>query len=167
MLKYCYEKWNKNKDKLEAALRETKLCDQTYQSLLALTVKNILNDGLGDDDYSDDNRWDADEITTIDNGNYQGTLLFLIPADTYQPSEYEYLMTYIGYGSCSCCDYLQSITPWDDDEPVTDEDIKNFMSLCKDFITNMIKPYNCGWRQDDEFEQVTMDVKEVTKNENY
>lgn len=160
MLKYCYEKWNKNKGKLEAALRETNLCDQSYTSLLALTVKNILNDGLGDDDYSYDSRWNADKITVIDNGDYQGTLLFLIPADTYQPSEYEYLMTYIGYGSCSCCDYLQSITPWDDDEPVTDEDIKNFMSLCKDFITNMIKPYNCGWRQDDEFEQVTINVQE-------
>lgn len=157
MLKYCYEKWNKNSGLLESALRETNLCDQSYSSLLGLTVKYILNDGLGKDDYSYDGLWDAGKITVIDNGDYQGTLLFLIPKDTYQPSEYEYLMTYIGYGSCSCCDYLQSIQPWDNDEPVSDEDIKNFMSLCKDFITNMIKPYNSGWRQDDDFEHVTME----------
>lgn len=159
MLKYCYEKWNKNKGLLEAALRETNLCDQSYSSLLGLTVKYILNDGLGKDDYNYDNQWDTGKITVIDNGDYQGTLLFLIPKNTYQPSEYEYLMTYIGYGSCCCCDYLQSITPWDDDEPVTDEVIKKFMSPCKDFIMNMIKPYNSGWRQDAEFEHVTMEEK--------
>ena len=155
MLKYCYEKWDKNKSNLEAALRFVDLHDQTYESLLALTVTHILNDGKTEAEIFGDMIWDAGEITTIDNGDYQGTLLFLIPRSTYQPSEYEYLMTYIGYGSCSCCDHLQGIEP--DYDEVTDEDIANFMSLCKDFITNMIKPYNCGWRNDPEFEHVTME----------
>jgi hypothetical protein len=154
MLKYCYEKWNKNRSKLEEALRKTDLSRVEYRDLLVLTVENILNDN----DYPC-YKWSTDEITEINDGSYQGTLLYLIPEDTYQPSEYEYLMTYVNYGSCSYCDTLQSIQPDCDDEP-NDEDIKNFMSLCKDFVTNMIKPYNAGWRQNDIFEHMTMEETE-------
>jgi hypothetical protein len=155
MLKYCYEKWNKNKDKLEAALRKTDISRVEYRDLLVLTVKNILND---EDDYVGPT-WSTKGITEINDGDYQGTLLYLIPEDTYQPSEYEYLMTYIGYGSCSCCDLLQSIQP-DSFEEIDDDDIAEFMALCKDFITNMIKPYNYGWRYNEEFEHVTMEEEE-------
>lgn len=155
MLKYCYEKWNKNKDKLEAALRKTDISRVEYRDLLVLTVENILND---EDDYVGPT-WSTKEITEIDDGSYQGTLLYLIPEDTYQPSEYEYLMTYIGYGSCSGCDLLQSIQP-DSFEEIEDDDIAEFMALCKDFITNMIKPYNHGWRNNEDFEHVTMEEEE-------
>ena len=151
MLKYCYEKWDKNKDKLEAALRKTDISRVEYRDLLVLTVKHILDDG----DYPA-YEWDVDRITEINDGSYSGTLLYLIPMDTCEPAEYDYLMTYIGYGSCSCCDLLQSIQP-DSDEETTDEDIDEFMALCKDFITNMIKPYNHGWRHDENFEHVTME----------
>ena len=156
MLKYCYERWNQNKDKLEAALRETDLTMVGYMDLCALVVKHILN--TDDQEFSYEN-WDPNKITVIDDGDYQGTMLFLIPQNTYQPSEYGYLMTYIGYGSCTVCDYLQSIQPWDKSE-IDDETIKDFMGLCKDFVTNMIKPYNSGWRQDDEFEHISMEVSE-------
>jgi hypothetical protein len=151
MLKYCYEKWNKNKDKLEEALRNTDISRVEYRDLLVLTVDNILNDG----EYNDP-KWNTKGITEINDGDYQGTLLYLIPEDTYQPSEYEYLMTYIGYGSCTCCDLLQSIQP-DSFEEIEEDNIAEFMALCKDFITNMIKPYNHGWRNNEDFEQVTME----------
>lgn len=152
MLKYCYKKWDKNKDKLEAALRKTDISRVEYRDLLVLTVENIFNDSDGYNEYL----WDTKKITQIDDGDYQGTLLFLIPADTYQPSEREYLMTCIGYGSCSCCDTLQSIQPYSHEE-TKDTDIAEFMALCKDFITNMIKPYNTGWRYDEDFEHITME----------
>ena len=152
MLKYCYEKWNQNKDKLEAALRKTDISRVEYRDLLVLTVENILN--CSDD--IDEEHWDTDQITEINDGSYQGTLLFLIPEDSGDPAEYEYLMTYIGYGSCSGCDLLQSIQP-DSHEETTDEDIAEFLALCKDFITNMVKPYNHGWRYDEKFDHVTME----------
>lgn len=155
MLKYCYEKWNKNKSNLEAKLKETDLSRTSYPELLALTVECIFNDS----EASYGETWDTEHITEIDNGDYQGTLLFLIPAKTYQPSEYEYLMTYIGYGSCSGCDLLLSIEPYCHEE-TTERHIKSFMSLCKDFITNMIKPYNAGWRQDDKFEQIDISMED-------
>ena len=151
MIKYCIDKWNKNRDKLEEALMKDSTlncCD--YHHLVKMVVKYILND----EDSGYGKNWDADNITEIDNGNYQGTLLFIIPADTYQPSEYEYLMTYVRYGSCSVCDTLQSIRGWGD-EPITPEQIKDFMGLCKDLVTNMIKPYNTGWRASSDFEVVS------------
>lgn len=157
MLKYCYEKWNKNKDKLENALRnDTKIGHHSYSDLLKITVDHILND---DENYRIWGNWNTKRITQIDDGDYQGTLLFLIPSNTYQPSEGEYLMTYIGYGSCSGCDVLQAIQPWEDGLP-SEDTVKDYMALCKDFITNMIKPYNYGWRQDNGFEPVTMEDEE-------
>lgn len=153
MLKYCLEKWNKNQGVLEAHLREdVTLCDRDYKYLVKLVVEYILNNG--DDDF----HWNADKIVEVDHGNFQGTLLFLIPERTYQPSEYEYLMTYVGYGSCCVCDYLQSIKPWEE-RRLNDDEVKKFMSLCKDILTNMIKPYNSGWRDDERFNVVTMEEK--------
>lgn len=168
MLKYCLDKWNENKDKLEAVLRKDKnIYECDYKYLVKLVVNVILNDDKGEDEYHGYCRWNSEKITEIDNGDYQGTLLFLIPQETYQPSEYEYLMTYVGYGSCSGCDTLQHIQSicWYDDEDEDDEDcalkekaIKEYLALCKDILTNMIKPYNGGWRNDERFEVVTMEV---------
>jgi len=58
----------------------------------------------------DENTWkgdapDPDRIHQIDDGSYQGVLLFVIAAKGYQPSEYWYVK--VGYGSCSGCDTLQ------------------------------------------------------------
>lgn len=149
MLKYCLEKWNKNKDILEAKLRaDTSLFNCDYAYLVKLVVEHVLNNG------KDDISWDLEHITEIDNGDYQGTLLFLIPEDSYQPSEYQYLMTYVGYGSCSCCDTLMSIQ---DDYDEDDKRIKAYMTLCKDILTNIVKPYNGGWREDERFTVVTLE----------
>lgn len=165
MLKYCLQKWNENKDKLEASLyKDKKIYECDYKYLVKLVVDIILNDGKSDEDYFRDYQWNSDKITEIDNGDYQGTLLFLIPLKTYQPSEYEYLMTYIGYGSCCGCDTLQHIQCiyWcdDDNEKLKEKAMKEYMALCKDILTNMIKPYNTGWRQDDLFEVVTMEASD-------
>jgi hypothetical protein len=144
MLKYCLKKWDNHKDELEKVLRADgtlNYCEYSY--LVKLVVKYILN--------GDGKEWDAERITVVDNGDYQGTQLFLIPEDTYQPSEYEYLMTYVGYGSCSGCDTLLSIQDWKE-KTLTERQVKDFMALCKDLVTNMIKPYNTGWRNKEEFE---------------
>ncbi len=156
MIKYCLQKWDKNRKKLEDVLREdTTLNSCNYGYLVKLVVENILNDETND--YCD--TWDSGNITTVDNGDYQGTLLFLIPTKTYQPSEYDYLMTYVGYGSCSGCDTLQAIQSWDDVKP-TKQQLKDYMTLCKDLVCNMIKPYNTGWREDERFEPVQEGVQD-------
>ena len=146
MVKHCVKKWNDNKDNLEKKLRKVSgwnSCD--YKDLVALIVEQILNNG------EEDGKWNTGAITEIDNGDYQGTILFLIPRNTYQPFEGDYLMTYVGYGSCSGCDTLLSIQDFSD-ELLTDRQVRDFMMLCKDIVVNMILPYNTGWRHSDEFD---------------
>ena len=150
MLKYCLTKWNQNKGLLEEKLKkDTTLNSCDYDYLVKLVVDFILNPGA-------DMVWDSENITTVNDGDYQGTLLFLIPEKTYQPGEYDYLMTYVGYGSCSGCDTLQAIQDWHS-KSLTEEQVKDFMTLCKDLLTGMIKPYNCGWRSEEDFTEVIME----------
>ena len=150
MIKFCRDKWYENKDKLEAAIMaDTNLNSCEYDYLVKLVVEYILNPSI-------ENSWgqfDSDNITVIDNGDYQGTILFMIPRNTYQPSEYDYLLTYVNYGSCSGCDTLLSIQVWDDGLP-TESQVQDFMTLCKDLVCNIVKPYNYGWRRDEEFIEV-------------
>lgn len=126
----------------------------TYSELVKIVVNVILNDGEELENIDRD-KWNFDRITGIDDGDYQGTILWLIPRRTYQPSEYEYLITFVNYGSCSGCDTLldiQSNIPFDGTKP--DSVINEFMQLCKDLVCNMKRPYNCGWREDEEFKEV-------------
>lgn len=164
MIKFCKEQWDRNKDKLEQALRErTDLDDVIYLTLVKMVVDHIFNPGFKEcfGEYRFIDGYDSSKITEIDNGDYQGTLLFLIPLDIYQPSEYEYLMTYIGYGSCSGCDTLQAIQgTWNTDK---DKQISDFMTLCKDIVTNTIKPYNGGWRADKAYFEVVEEKTDETQ----
>lgn len=150
MIKYCVNKWNKNYKKLKEALeRDTALEACCYTHLVKLVVENIYNEGA---DFNSET-WNVNKITEIDNGDYQGTLLWLIPSNTYQPDETEYLITFANYGSCSGCDTLQSIQSRMD--VLSDEEaIKEFMQLCKDLVCNTIKPYNYGWRNNKDFDVI-------------
>lgn len=147
MLKYCLRKWDENKKKLEEELlKDPELNTCEYKHIVEKVVEIILN-------TNEKELWNSAGITEIDDGDYQGTLLFLIPRKTYQPSEYEYLMTYVGYGSCSGCDTLQAIQEYGKG-PISEDQLNDFMALCKDIVTNMIKPYNSGWRNEEEFTEV-------------
>ena len=78
-------------------------------------------------------------ITEIDNGDYQGTLLYIIPEDTYQPNNYWYVK--VGYGSCGGCDALQQIRDiggWDNDIS-TDEQVRDYITLALHIVQG-IKP---------------------------
>ena len=153
MIKFCKEMWDKNQDTLKEALKnDFTLNECEYVDLLRLVVKHVLNNNNAGI------KWSPDKITQIDNGDYQGTLLFLIPQDTYQPGEYEYLMTYVGYGSCSGCDTLLGIQDWKSNIPPTEQQLKDYMSLCRDLVVRMIKPYNSGWRNEEIFETVAEEV---------
>lgn len=50
---------------------------------------------------------DPKRIHEIDDGDYQGTLVYVIAEKGYQPSDYYYVK--VSYGSCSGCDTLQHI----------------------------------------------------------
>lgn len=145
MMKIMKYKWAKNKDKLrEAIIADADFGHFKYIDLVRLAFTVIYNSS----DSSAGPDVNTAAITEIDNGDYQGTLLYLIPFKAYQPDETMYLMTYVGYGSCCGCDTLLNIQDCLDGE----EQITDYMALCKDIIANTIKPYNYGWRNSSCFE---------------
>lgn len=150
MLKIVRDKWDKNKELLRNELiNGTNFNKCSYLDLVKLTFDYIYNS----DEILRSEKVDVSAITEIDNGDYQGTLIYLIPFNTYQPDECQYLMTYVGYGSCSGCDTLQAIQAREK-EALTEQQVSDFMILCKDILTNTIKPYNHGWRNDGRFDQI-------------
>lgn len=136
MMQIVKEQWAKNKDKLEKALREGDNFNSVdYKDLVKLVFDVVYNDGL------DRGKVNTEKITEIDDGYYDGTLMYMIPFDTYSPACYEYILTHVSYGSCSGCDTLQSIQGYYA-EKLIDEQVKDFMTLCKDILTSAIRPYN-------------------------
>ncbi len=148
MLVMMREKWYKNEKKLRAALPkflEGRDFAPEYKELVKLVFDIIVN---SDEEEFSDNRLLTNRITQIDDGHYQGTLLFTIPFDTYQPEEYEYLMTYIGYGSCSGCDAMQRAYYSHNDEDIEGK-VDDIMKICRDLVVNTIHPFDTGWRGTD------------------
>jgi len=73
------------------------------------------------------NGWpDPRRINEIDDGDYQGTLLYVIPKIGYQPSIYWYVK--VGYGSCSGCDELRYIRDYSPDKP-TAQQVHDYTTL--------------------------------------
>jgi hypothetical protein len=152
MLKYCVEKWDRNKDALREALsNDTSLnsCDYTY--LVKMVVTHILNEG----ETLYGHRFNVDRIVTIDDGSYQGCQLFVIPMDCYQPAPSEYLIASQYYGSCSGCDTLLGIQDYRDGGVPTEEQLSDYMTLCKDIVCSMVHPFK-GYR-DELWKECTVD----------
>lgn len=161
MLKIIRDAWAKNHKDLEEVIRNIEDMDGiTYKWLVKTTFETIYN--RYDDstlDWPYNNGLDCERMTIINDGGYQGTMLFLIPFDTYQPDASKYLMTHVNYGSCSGCDALEGIRMYESGVP-SEQQVTDFMKLCKDIITNTIKPYNYGWRHDDAFDIATVEEAE-------
>ena len=154
MLNICKRKWDKNKDKLEKTLRENQSlnrCDYLY--LVKTVVDVILNDETATEEFKN---YNTERITEIDDGEYQGTLLYVIPKKTYQPSDYDYLMTSVGYGSCNVCDTLQAIQGYGI-FPTTEEQYADYMNLCLHLIQNMVRPFGGDWDTSDDFKTCEVD----------
>jgi len=69
---------------------------------------------------------DPNRVHLIDDGDYQGTLLFVIAAGGYQPSTYWYVK--VSYGSCSGCDTLEGIRGYYE-LPPTEEQLDQYLTL--------------------------------------
>ena len=134
MIKEIVDKWDRNKNRLEDAIRTTDMEDASYKTLVELIVQHILNNPEDDDDWDN---FKVEQIHEIDDGDYQGTLLFLIPKNRYQPDEDEYLVTYVDYGSCSGCDTLMEIQSYDHNDLPTCRQVNDYMRLCLHLIQNM------------------------------
>lgn len=157
MLKIFLERWEENKNVLKEMLPTIRNLNKwKYRHLVRFTFDVIYNNTVDDRVY----RLDTSRITEIDDGEEKGTLIYIMPFETPTPTERDYLMTFIGYGSCPSCDVLEKAQEEDD----KDKQLNMYMTICKDIITNTIKPYNHGWRNDELFDDITIEsASEILK----
>lgn len=121
MNKEFVKQWDENKLDLEEYFRTTKQCEY----LNYIDIVKALFDIVINKNYK---KYDTEHITVIDDGDYQGTQLFFIHEDTYQPNVEEYVYTYVSYGSCSGCDTLLRISGYDKGKP-DEQQVKDYMNL--------------------------------------
>lgn len=134
MIKEYIEKWNENKHLLENYFKNTPQSEyHEYDKIVKKVVELIINK----ESYSHNNL-DIENMTVIDNGDYQGTQIYIIPRKTYQPDIDDYVYTHNYYGSCSGCDTLQGISDYDSGLP-NDEQVKDYMLLALNIIENFKK----------------------------
>lgn len=132
MEKILVDKWNEHNVQIKnaiAALLEGDSYGITYTNILKVTLKAMFENYDTYDDYEYSNYPDYEHIHVIDDGDYQGTLLFVVPENTYQP--YTYWIFRVSYGSCSYCDTLQGIL---DDEDDKEQQIKDLITLALHMI---------------------------------
>lgn len=92
---------------------------RVYKDIVSIVIRAISSDAK-------DSFPDPERIHEIDDGDYQGTLVYVIGEKGYQPSEYWYVK--IGYGSCSGCDSLKDINEFSKGKP-TEEEVNKYMLL--------------------------------------
>lgn len=116
------KRWDENKNKLEQYYKTIKPI-RYYSEIVKLVVENIINA----DSASEWDRYDVEKMVLIDDGDYQGTQIFIFPVGTYQP--HNYIMLHCSYGSCSGCDTLMDINEYEYENLLTDEQVKDYMTL--------------------------------------
>lgn len=89
------------------------------------------------------NGFELNSITVIDNGDYQGTQIFMISLDVYQPDPENYIYTHTYYGSCSGCDTLLGISRYGDELP-DENQVKEYMTLALHLLQK------CTWLKEGE-----------------
>lgn len=101
---------------------------ENYKEIVVAVVRLLAQ---YDDSYESP---DPDLVHEIDDGNYQGTLVYVIASQGWQPEKYWAVK--ISYGSCSGCDTLESIRDYSDEFP-DEQQVKDYMTLCMHIIQNM------------------------------
>ena len=133
MLRWLEFAWCANAKKLEKELNKNN-SSYSYKSLLKLLINVVINPFI--EKHKDKlEPLLFNTLTEIDNGDYQGTIIFIIPNDTYQPSLNDYYVTYVSYGSCSSCDTLQSANEY----PKKETRVLAYKEICLHMLQNMTK----------------------------
>jgi len=133
--------WDKNQEMVREWIKTVDTLQFSYLSLLENTIRILFAE---DHDSSSP---DYNKITEINNGDYQGTLLFVIGGKGYQPCVNEHWFTAVEYGSCSCCDTLQGISGWDCKLP-TEDQTQQYWTLCLHMMQRMKR-----FKEDDEYNE--------------
>lgn len=128
MIKKIVNQWFENKNKLESYFKETPQSEySSYEDIVKKIIELVLNQGENSLDL------DISRMTAIDDGDYQGTQIYIIPVKVYQPWPEDYYWTHNHYGSCSGCDQLLGISQYSDGMP-NEEQVKDYMYLSLQII---------------------------------
>lgn len=135
MIEAIVKQWDANKHKLEEYFATTKQEEYgDYKTIVVklfeLVITEIENEWSGTD------KFDISKMTVIDDGDYQGTKIYIIPKDTYQPNVSDYVITDNYYGSCSGCDTLLAISEYEDDLP-NKEQVKEYMTIALHLVQKL------------------------------
>ena len=124
MIEEFVKSWDKYKHRLEEYYRQTNLCKLSrYENIVTAVFDQVINpgcDGFGE--------FDTDKMVVIDNGDFQGTMLYILHRDFYQPTVENYVYTHNYYGSCSGCDTLLGICGYGDGLPDSNQ-VAELMTL--------------------------------------
>ncbi len=118
MISKCIERFMENKHKLEKQYRADHPAG--YESIVNDVIHFTTTDDYGE--FAPD----PERVHVINDGDYQGTLLFIIAEKGYQPSTY--YSVFVDYGSCSGCDTFEAINNYSDDAP-TEQQVKDYLTL--------------------------------------
>lgn len=128
MIKKFVDRFMAGKDELRAKLSsDEKHAYMGYEELVKLVIETITSSDYGD--------IDPERIHAINDGDYQGTLVFVIASTRHQPSTYWSVM--VDYGSCSGCDTLQRIQGFGDNKLPTSEQVDDYMNLCLHIVQGL------------------------------
>ena len=121
------KRWFDGQDKVRAKFTAAHPGD--YRAIVTEVVRVL----------ADENEYESPDpkrVHQIDDGDYQGTLVFVIGAAGYQPSSYWYVR--VSYGSCSGCDTLEALRGYSG-EPPTTEQVDGYMTLALHVVQRMKK----------------------------
>lgn len=124
MIREFVDVFMNNKEQLAGQIGEQLL---TYTDLVELLVK-LLHGASYEEIWAPP---DPERITVISDGDFQGSMLFVIGESGYQPSRYWSI--FIDYGSCSHCDTVQHI--WEQEDPKVRQ--KDYIMLMLHMVQNM------------------------------
>lgn len=124
MIQSFVDKFMAGKDSLRETWRTAP--PQAYKDIVKDVVKLVSDE----DGYREP---DPERVHEINDGDYQGTLVYVIGATGYQPSDYWYVR--VSYGSCSGCDTLQDILEYGVE--MTDERLDRLMTLALHVVQKM------------------------------
>ena len=129
MIEEFVKAWNHNKTMLEEYFKTTEMgVYSDYNTLVKLLFEKVINPYRKTLKYKEP--YDLSRLHVIDDGDYQGTIIYLIPESWFQPNSFDYVWTCVEYGSCSTCDTIKGICEGDEDELPNEQQLKNFMTLC-------------------------------------
>ncbi len=126
MIQEFVDRFMAKKPELEAKFRAAH--PSGYIAIVKAVVEVVTTDSGND--------IDPERIHTIDDGSDGGTLLFVIAAKGYKPSDY--WSVFVSYGSCCGCDALQAINIYESDSP-TDDQVAKYLTLALHIVQGLKK----------------------------